>query len=145
VRWTLVLVIVLGAACGSHGGANGPKPATSAPRVVGWRKLGEWSGRGNLQTASMETVTGQLRVRWRATAIPAAAASGVSSGPGMLRISANSAISGRLLQVAVEHDGPGAGVGDVTQDPHDLYMVVESSNLDWSFTVEEAVSGTASQ
>jgi ribosomal protein L24E len=39
----------------------------------------------------------------------------------------------------VDETGPGSGVGYVQQDPHVFYMVVESAQLNWSFTVEEAI------
>ena len=59
----------------------------------------------------------------------------------MHQLAAKSAISGRVLQVAVDRTGPGEGTAYVSQDPHDLYLEVESADLDWSFTVEEGVSG----
>jgi hypothetical protein len=57
-------------------------------------------------------------------------------------LTAHSAISGRPLQVAVDRQGVGQGIGYVDQDPHVFYLVIESANLDWSFTLDEAAGGT---
>jgi hypothetical protein len=101
---------------------------------VVWRPLGSWSGRGSLQTESFTSDTGALRVRWEAS-LP----SGAGAPPPVFRLNAHSAISGRLLQPVVEQAGAGSGVGYVQQDPHVFYMVVESNQLNWRFTVEEAI------
>jgi hypothetical protein len=57
-------------------------------------------------------------------------------------MTAHSAISGRLLQPVVDHQGAGGGVAYVNQDPHVFYLMVESDHLDWKFSVEEAIAGT---
>lgn len=131
-----LLAVLASVGCRSGRSANERQGARAASDVqaVGWRKLGSWAGHGNLQTPSFETVTGQLRVRWRASR-PA------GSAGGSFELAAKSAISGRVLQVAVDRTGPGEGTAYVSQDPHDMYMEVESTNLDWSFTVEEAIAG----
>jgi hypothetical protein len=46
------------------------------------------------------------------------------------------------MEVPVDTKGPGEGTAFVDQDPHVLYFVVESADLDWSFTVEDSVAGT---
>jgi hypothetical protein len=120
-------------ACGPH--ANQVPPPNE--RSVAWRRLGSWSGRGSLQTESFTSDTGTLRVRWDTTS---AAGSGTAPAiAGNFRLEAHSAISGRLLQEVVDHAGAGGGVGYVQQDPHVFYIVVESAQLNWQFTVEEAV------
>ena len=50
-----------------------------------------------------------------------------------------SAISGRSLQVAVDVQGAGHNIAYVTDDPRSFYAVVESSNVEWTFTVDEGV------
>src|SRR3954453_10715183 len=68
--------------------------------VIAWKAIGTWSGRGNRQTESFRSDTGALRVRWTATLTdrePKAA--------GALRVTAHSAISGRLLEQVVDHLG----------------------------------------
>ena len=111
-----------------------PRPQGDGGGVV-WRQLGSWSGRGSLQTESFTSETGALRVRWETT-LPKA---DPRSAPGLFRLNAHSAISGRLLQQVVEQAGAGSGVGYVQQDPHVFYVVVESNQLSWTFTVEEAI------
>ena len=110
--------------------------AKKAPAGVAWRQLGTWSGRGNVQTESFTSDTGTLRVRWTTTAETGKHDAAAPS----FRLSAHSAISGRLLQPVVEHAGAGEGIGYVQQDPHVMYMVVESNDMAWKVTVEEAVS-----
>ena len=127
----LLAAAVAGSACGPRASAQ-PQPAQ---RGVSWRPLGSWSGRGSLQTESFTSETGALRVRWQTT-LPSAAAAPQHAA---FHVNAHSAISGRLLQAVVDHAGAGSGVGYVQQDPHVFYVVVESSQLNWTFTVEEAV------
>lgn len=112
------------------------RPAKPAERAVAWHQLGAWSGRGNLQTESFTSDTGALRVRWETT--PQAGEKG-PAGTGGFRLTAHSAISGRPLQEVVDHAGVGSGIGYVQQDPHVFYLVVDSSRLNWTFTVEEAI------
>ena len=106
--------------------------------VVVWKKLGEWSGRGNAQTESFIGLTGALRMNWRTKneASPAA---------GAFRLLLQSAISGRVLQEPVDQTGAGEGIAYVADDPRAFYMSVESTDLDWSFTVEEAIFGTPAE
>ena len=131
-----VRVVIVGAslaaatfvgACG--GGARQGPPSTP---IVQWHSLGSWSGRGNAQTASFPSVTGSMRVQWQ---------TGHSSPdrPGKFRLTVHSAVSGRPLLVAVDHQGAGHDLAFLHEAPRTFYGVVESSDLDWSFIVEEAV------
>jgi hypothetical protein len=137
----LVAAALASCACGPR--AN-PRPQGAAPGVV-WRPLGSWSGHGSLQTESFTSETGALRVRWETRLPPGGperTALDKADGPlapGVFRLNAHSAISGRLLQPVVEQAGAGTGVGYVQQDPHVFYVVVESNQLSWTFTVEEAI------
>ena len=128
----LVTAALAGSACGPRADA---KPQAPAKQSVLWRPLGSWSGRGSLQTESFTSETGALRVRWQTTPEKAEPA----QPSGVFRLNAHSAISGRLLQPVVDQAGVGSGVGYVQQDPHVFYVVVESNQLNWTFTVEEAV------
>jgi hypothetical protein len=121
-------------ACSACGPRASAQPQAAA-RGVSWRPLGSWSGRGSLQTESFTSETGALRVRWE-TRQPKPDS---PPAPSVFRLNAHSAISGRLLQPVVEQAGAGSGIGYVQQDPHVFYVVVESSQLNWTFTVEEAV------
>lgn len=106
--------------------------------VVAWRTIGSWSGRGNRQTESFRSDTGALRIRW--TTNPQSI--GEPGGAGAFRVSAHSAISGRLLEQAVDHRGTGSGVAYVNQDPHVFYLLIESDGVNWTFSVEEAIAAT---
>jgi hypothetical protein len=129
LTWTVALSAALAAgACRER-----PDPAAVAKRSTAWHRLGSWSGRDNRQTESFNSESGALRVRWETRGEPA-------PGAGVFRVTAHSAISGRLLQEVVDQRGPGRGIGYVQQDPHVFYFVVESKNLDWEFTVEEAIA-----
>ena len=110
-----------------------PDAAATAQRATVWHRLGSWSGRGNRQTESVTSESGALRLRWETRG-------GQARGAGAFHVTAHSAISGRLLQEVVDQRGAGRGVGYVQQDPHVLYFVVESNDLDWEFTVEEAIA-----
>ena len=105
----------------------------AAAATTTWRPLGTWSGRGDRQSDSFDVVTGPLRLRWEARA------SG-GPGPGRFRVTLNSAISGRPLQTIVDREGPGAATAYVEDEPRVSYLVVESDGLDWTATIEEAVS-----
>ena len=65
-------------------------------------------------------------------------------GAGTFRVALHSAISGRPLHVPVDHRGAGRDMIYVADDPRVSYLVVESEGLDWTLTLEEAVSGTTS-
>jgi hypothetical protein len=109
-------------------------PAKREPQII-WRSVGSWSGHGNSQTESFAGDTGTLRVKWetRAETTNATAAT--------FRLTAHSAISGRILEQVVDHRGAGAGVGYVSQDPHTFYMSIESAGVAWKFSVDEGIAG----
>ena len=107
----------------------------SSPAIA-WHRLGAWSGQGSVQTESFTSDTGALRIRWE-TASPSDTA---SNPAGTFRLTAHSAISGRPLQQVVDHSGVGTGTGYVQQDPHVFYLVVEADQVNWKFTVEEAIA-----
>jgi hypothetical protein len=127
VAWVTVLAVA-----GCRGAA--PKPAPVPSQII-WRSVGSWSGRGDSQTDSFTSDSGALRIRWQTTAGPP------KTVAGSFRLTARSAISGRELEQAVDQRGPGNGTAYVSQDPHVFYMSVESSGLDWTFSVEEGIAG----
>src|SRR5262245_33839509 len=130
---TAIIVGLLASACSGQS----PRAAEPPKQLIAWTTIGSWSGRGNRQTESFRSDTGALRVRWTSTL-----ADHDADVTGALRVTAHSAISGRLLEQVVDHRGAGNGTGYVNQDPHVFYLVVESDHLDWTISVEEAVSGT---
>jgi hypothetical protein len=100
--------------------------------TVAWHRLGAWSGTGSLQTESFESA-GSLRVQWKTI-------NETAPGAGTFRLAFHSSISGRELQLAVDRTGTGADTAYVQQDPHVFFAKVESANIEWSFTVDEAVT-----
>jgi hypothetical protein len=119
-------------------GGQARRPDEAPKPVVAWRTIGSWSGRGNRQTESFRSDTGTLRINWTTSS----QSNGDGGGAGAFRVAAHSAISGRLLEQAVEHRGTGSGVGYVNQDPHVFYLLIESDGVNWTFSVDEAIAGT---
>lgn len=97
-----------------------------------WRIVGTWSGRGDSQTGSFTVETGALRLRWQ---------TGNESPPGAgkFRVFLHSAISGRPLQTVVDQVGVGGDISYLEDDPRVSYLVIESENVEWTATLEEAV------
>jgi hypothetical protein len=119
-------------------GGQAHRPDETLHQVVAWRTIGSWSGRGNRQTESFRSDTGTLRISWTTSS----RSNGDRGGAGAFRVAAHSAISGRLLEQAVDHRGTGSGVGYVNQDPHVFYLLIESDGVNWTFSVDEAIAGT---
>ena len=136
-RACVILVIGLTAGACRRPAADQTPPVTQ--QVVAWREVGSWSGHGDKQTGSFTSESGALRVRWRTTA-----ATDSPGHEGTFRVTAHSAISGRLLEQVVDHVGAGSGLGYVNQNPNVFYLMVESDHLDWTLSVEEAIAGTIS-
>lgn len=110
-----------------------PKADTNAP-AVGWLPVGAWSGRGDTQTDSFNIESGTWRIKWETR-------NETAPGRGTFRVEVHSAVSGRPLALAVDHRGIGHDIAYVTEDPRLFELVIESRNIDWSVTVEEAVFG----
>lgn len=118
-------VVVLSSGC------QAPPVKAADPQIV-WRPLGSWSGRGNMQTESFTSDTGSMQVQWTTAKPPRA-------GAGAFRLTIHSAISGRPLMEAVDQHGAGTGTAFVHEDPRVFFAVVDSADLDWSFTLQEAL------
>ncbi len=56
-----------------------------------------------------------------------------------LRLGVNSAVSGRPLDLPVDHQGPGEGAFNFEDDPRQYNLMVESSGLAWTIDVDEVV------
>jgi hypothetical protein len=129
LRLCVLCVLVSFAAC-----VDEPPPARPRDTII-WHKLGEWSGNGNLQTETFTCDSGGLRLRWETR-------NETRPGAGRFRMSVHSSVSGRPLAVPVDHKGPGKDVAYFSDDPRIMYVVVESSDVDWTIGVDEAVPGT---
>jgi hypothetical protein len=116
-------------------GACGPR-SKSAPKqpLIGWRPVASWSGRGNTQTESFNMESGQWRIRWETSNIE-------SSNAGPFQAIVHSTVSGRFVEVAVDHQGAGKGVAYVGEYPRQFFLDIESSGVDWKVAVEEGVIG----
>jgi hypothetical protein len=115
--------------------------AKPAEPEIAWRPLGSWSGHGNTQTESFTSDSGSIRVEWTTKngSVAKDAAGPTKAGGGMFRLTIHSAISGRPLMEAVDEQGVGNGTAFVHEDPRVFFAVVESADLDWSFTLQEAL------
>lgn len=121
------------AATGASAGrdASNAKPRTETV----WEHLGKWSGKQSIQTESFTGLTGALRVKWEAKGPP----------DGTFHLTIHSSISGRPLQVAVDQKGPGADTAYVNEDPRVFFAVIEAKNMEWAFTIDEAMGTKAVQ
>ena len=106
----------------------------STTRQIGWRPIDSWTGRGDTQTDSFNIESTQWRIKWETKGAP-------SPGAGRFHLAVHSAVSGRIIMEAVEHQGDGKGVAYVTEDPRLYHLVIDSAGVDWSIAVEEAVAG----
>jgi len=113
-------------------GCKSPR-AESKTVQIGWRPIGKWSGRGDTQTESFDIASTQWRIKWETK--------GAAPNGTRFHLVVHSAVSGRPLLDAVEHQGDGHGIAYVTEDPRLYHLVIESSGMDWSIAVEEAVAG----
>ncbi len=123
----LVLLLAPSSAC-SH-------PPAPVKQATIWQKLGQWSGHGNLQTESFVGSTGYLRVTWETS-------HEIAPGAGRFKLTVGSSISGRPLAVLVNAQGVGHDVAYLNEEARTFYALVESSNVDWKFTVEEGFPAT---
>lgn len=137
----LSLCFLLAASTACRSPAATPAAAVEGSHTTStvlWRPLGSWSGHGTRQTESFTSDTGALRIKWQTQRL--AGSAGSSGSAGTFRVTAHSAISGRPLEQAVDFRGEGSGIGYVSQDPHVFFLVVDSSQLSWTVTVEEGVA-----
>jgi len=99
------------------------------------RPVGAWQGRGN-QTIGLVSDSGRFRITWQA----------LNEKPprgGTFRLAVHSAVSGRPIEVVADHQGEGNGTVDFADDPRSYNLMIESTNVDWSITVDEIVAGYA--
>ncbi len=92
---------------------------------------------GSRQTESFDVATGALRLQWEVTPDAAQA----TAAP--FRVWLYSAISGRPLQLVVEHAGAGAGTVHVADDPRVSYLLIEADGARWTATLDEATARAA--
>ena len=107
-------------------------PAPTKPRdiVAVTRQVGAWQGRDSATVGDIPSETGRFRIHWETT-------NESPAGAGTFKLIMRSAISGRTLQLVVDHKGLGAGTADYDEGPRTYDFLVESANLDWKFRVDE--------
>ena len=120
---TFVLFVSFVAGCGS-------KPDEAAPLVSVTRQVGEWSGRGTRTVGDVNSDTGRLRITWQTT-------NESPAGAGRFKLTLRSGVSGRTIAIVADHTGVGTGTVETDEGPRTYDFLVESSNVDWSFRVEE--------
>ena len=111
------------------------RASVPAKQTILFSKLGQWSGRGNLQTESFISPTGYLRVSWETKHETA-------PGAGRFKLIVGSSISGRTLMVMADVQGVGHNISYLNEEPRTFYALVESSNVDWTFTIDEGFPAT---
>jgi hypothetical protein len=126
VRRLLLVFVVLTVGC-----VNAPAPPPPSPVAV-TRALGTFEGRGD-QTIGVVSESGRLRVSWETR-------NEHPEGTGTFRLALHSGVSGRPIELITDERGPGKGTREVADDPRPYNLMVESTNLDWSFSVEEIVA-----
>lgn len=92
------------------------------------RPAGAWEGTGST-TIGLESDTGRFRIHWRTRNEHA-------SREGRFRLTVHSAVSGRPLQVVVDHRGEGSGQADFADDPRPYNLMVDAADVLWSFSVD---------
>ena len=107
-----------------------PAPTKPQDIVAVTREVGVWQGRGSATVGDIPSETGRFRIHWETT-------NESPSGAGTFKLIMRSAISGRTLQLVVDHKGVGSGTADYDEGPRTYDFLVESANLDWKFRVDE--------
>ena len=117
--------------------ANAPPPPPQD--VVVWKEVGNWSGRGDVQTGIFTSDTGGFRVHW-------AMKNEARKDAGRLRVVLRSMDSGREIVEAVEVRGAGDGVEEIAAErPRWYYLTIESADADWTVSVDERIDAQTSR
>ena len=108
----------------------GSTPSEPQPIVAVTRTVGSWSGRGTRTVGDVPSETGRIRIHWET-------ANESPAGAGTFKLTLRSAISGRTIGIVADTRGTGAGTAEYDEGPRTYDFLVESSNVDWAFRVEE--------
>jgi hypothetical protein len=124
VVFVLFVSFVLGDAACSR------TPSEPQQIVTVTKPVGSWQGRGTATVGDIPSETGRFRITWTT-------ANESPAGAGVFKLTLRSAISGRTLAIVADHRGTGTGTADYEEGPRTYDFLVESSNVDWQFRVEE--------
>jgi hypothetical protein len=127
-RLSLLILMLLVAACRPSRDAEAPKATTVT------RPAGAWQGTGN-STIGFVSDSGRFRVDWETR-------HETRAGAGTFRLTVHSAVSGRPIEEIADHRGEGRGSAEFADAPRVYNFMVESANLEWSFSVHEIVTVT---
>jgi hypothetical protein len=123
----MLAVVALLGGCRSHA------PETRQVREVDvWKRIGQWSGRGDVQTETFTSDTGGFRVRWETR-------NENPPGTGTFKVIFRSNDSGRPIIEAVDVHGVGHATTEVADIVRWYFVTVESAHVDWTLTIDEQV------
>jgi hypothetical protein len=128
-RALLLALLTIATGCAAPAAPHQPQT-----RIVGWKKLADWRGHGNLQTETFLSDNGTFRLHWEA-------ANESPPGKGTLKVAFRSGDSGRVIIDAVDHKGAGDDTLVVGDQVRWYYLTIDSANLDWLVAVEEPIMG----
>lgn len=128
-----VLILTAAILVASCDAARDSVPDTPV-RVVSWKHLASWSGRGNTQTETFMSDNGSFRIQW-------ATKNESPAGAGTLKVAFRSGDSGRVIIDAVDQKGEGSGSAEVGDMVRWYYLSIDSANVDWSVSVDEPIMG----
>ena len=83
-----------------------------------------------MQTESFLNESGSLLIQWETR-------NEVAGRDGSFRATFHSAVSGRPLASFVGSRGTAHGSALIAEDPRPTYVVVESNDVQWNFTLQE--------
>jgi hypothetical protein len=129
MRWRIFAILHVVGTLGAC--RDVPVPARQIVAVT--RPAGSWQGSGN-RTIGFVSESGRFRIHWETR-------DETAPQHGTFRLSVNSAVSGRPIQLAVDVRGVSRGTYEFADDPRPYNFMVDSANIQWSFSVEEIVAG----
>jgi hypothetical protein len=128
-RWLTLVALAIVVSSVSFAGCKASTRAEGRKETF-WRPVDTWTGHGQLQTESWPSDSGAMRIKWTTTH---------AEPGGRFSLTIHSAISGRPMETVVDHAGNGSGTAYFSDDPRVFFAVVDSKNLDWTFTIDEPV------
>jgi hypothetical protein len=121
---TVLIATLVCSAC--HGSQDDPTRRV----ITASRPVGSWQGTGSKSVGDINSDTGRFHITWETRQEQPA-------GGGRFKLTVRSAVSGRPLQVVVDHRGVGKGTADFADAGRIYDFLVDSENVEWSFSVEE--------
>ena len=127
MRPCLAVVIAIGLAtpaCRSDSSSSERHVVTAS------RPVGSWRGTGDQSVGDINSDTGRFHITWETRAE-------TRPGAGTFKLTLRSAVSGRPLQVIVDHKGEGKGEADFADAGRIYDFLIDSHDVEWSFSVVE--------